>query len=149
MGDEEIEALIGNDDDEEEEEEVVVDDEQSPNSISMSLFDLSEETDKIDERDNISIEGLQKEEPAQWLVEANKKIKEEKKAARNKKKLVNDWRFWLACVAGAGFVSALFTVQPWKNNQIDSPVANQETVQKLPGLRNNNNDKSSTEELIL
>jgi hypothetical protein len=52
------------------------------------------------------------EEAPQWIVDANKEAEKKKKETRRRKKksLTDDWRFWTALIAGAGFASAFYNV---------------------------------------
>ena len=87
-------------DDEEEEEDVgetgMISTAPSSASTGQEYSPLSSPTDEI----------------PQWIVDANKEVEKSKKLRSNKKKkkLTDDWRFWAACIATAGFASALWNV---------------------------------------
>ena len=48
----------------------------------------------------------------QWLVDAEKEAQQKRKnlKKRRRKKITDDWRFWAALVAGAGFASAFYSI---------------------------------------
>lgn len=48
------------------------------------------------------------EEVPKWLQEANAKAKRENSMKRKKKKLTEDWRFWMSIIGGAGLVTAVY-----------------------------------------
>jgi hypothetical protein len=51
------------------------------------------------------------EETPQWIIDADKEEAQKKKMKGKKKKaLTDDWRFWAAIIAGAGFASAFFNI---------------------------------------
>ena len=51
------------------------------------------------------------EEMPQWIVDADKAARKKKAlAGKKKKKITDDWRFWAAIVATAGFASAAYSV---------------------------------------
>ena len=51
------------------------------------------------------------EEVPEWIKQADKEAKEAAMARRYPKKAItDDWRFWLACIGGVGFVSAAFNM---------------------------------------
>jgi hypothetical protein len=102
-----------------------------------------------DPRNKISIQDLASDETPKWLDDAQKKIKADKKAARKKKKLTNDWRFWVACIAGVGFVSALATIQPWKGQDGPGSISSNPPQVKMQPLGGNKNNKPNNDELIL
>eukprot|EP01041_Mallomonas_annulata_P009379 gene9379-19465_t len=52
------------------------------------------------------------EEIPDWILDAEKQEKKKKKAmkAKKTKKFTDDWRFWAACIAGTGFVTAFINI---------------------------------------
>ena len=56
------------------------------------------------------MDSLVGEEPPQWIVDADRAAKAERRMKKKKKKLVNDWRFWMAVIGGAGLLTSLFQV---------------------------------------
>jgi hypothetical protein len=64
------------------------------------------------------------EEVPQWLADADKEAKK-KRAMRGKKKkrLQDDWRFWLAIIASVGFVSAFWNIYQQSGGNFDNGPA--------------------------
>ena len=51
------------------------------------------------------------EEIPKWIMDAEKESKAElAKKYKKKKKITDDWRFWLSIIAGVGFITAFYTV---------------------------------------
>lgn len=51
------------------------------------------------------------EEIPKWIVDAEKESKAElAKKLKKKKKITDDWRFWLSIIAGVGFITAFYSV---------------------------------------
>ena len=51
------------------------------------------------------------EEIPKWIVDAEKESKAElAKKSKKKKKITDDWRFWLSIIAGVGFITAFYSV---------------------------------------
>jgi len=64
------------------------------------------------------------EEVPKWLADADKEAKK-KRAMRGKKKkrLQDDWRFWLAIIASVGFVSAFWNIYQQSGGNFDNGPA--------------------------
>jgi hypothetical protein len=47
-----------------------------------------------------------------WLTDADKEAKKKRAAKKTgkQKKITDDWRFWVAIIAGVGFASAFYSV---------------------------------------
>jgi len=45
-----------------------------------------------------------------WLVDAEKSVKDANKPRRKKKKITDDWRFWVALIAGVSFTTAFVNI---------------------------------------
>lgn len=58
----------------------------------------------------INMNSLIAEEPPKWLVDADREAKAERRMKRKKKKLYNDWRFWVAIIGGAGLLTSAYQV---------------------------------------
>jgi hypothetical protein len=78
-----------------------------------------EDDDEGDDADEKSVQAFNpmippNDEIPQWLVDANKDAEKQRKqaarAGRKKKRLTDDWRFWAACIAGVGFLSAFWNI---------------------------------------
>lgn len=110
--DNEDDDLSDDDDDEEAEEEekgVELKETTPPPLSSNSVEKKLTKAEKLAAFN--SIIGTTDETP-QWLSEGEKEAKKKRLArkAGKKKKLTDDWRFWLAIIAAAGFGSAFFSV---------------------------------------
>jgi hypothetical protein len=45
-----------------------------------------------------------------WLVDADSEAKKKKMRIKKKKAITDDWRFWAAIIAGAGFATAFVNI---------------------------------------
>ena len=79
---------------------------------SFSLQEMDTDNDKA-----ISVDSLAAEETPKWLVDANRDAKKAMSAkGKKKKKLTDDWRFWIGIVAAIGFGSAAVQVAGTQRN---------------------------------
>jgi hypothetical protein len=69
-------------------------------------------SEKDDSDDNVFSPMLRDDEPVpQWIVDAEKAAKKQRQMkGKKQKKITDDWRFWGALIAVAGFGSAFFNV---------------------------------------
>ena len=77
------------------------------------MITKSDDNDSItNSRDKpINLKSLVEEEPPQWLVDADKAAKAERRMKKKKKKpLTKDWRFWAAIIGSVGLLSSAFNV---------------------------------------
>lgn len=82
-------------------------------SSATEMITKSDDNDSItNSRDKpINLKSLVEEEPPQWLVDADKAAKAERRMKKKKKEpLTKDWRFWAAIIGSVGLLSSAFNV---------------------------------------
>lgn len=89
------------------------DEEEAENGSSSGFLGIGRRAASSDEPGKFNPVIEPGEKIPKWLEDARQERKKEIQNKRNKKqlnKLTRDWRFWLACIAGVGFVTAFFSV---------------------------------------
>lgn len=119
---------------EEEEEEIISDDMASKLGLSGA------------DKDYYKSMVASNEEIPKWIMDAEKEVKAElSKKNKKKKKITDDWRFWLSIIAGVGFVTAFYSVFQQTGGGASFPVGIENNGFTMPTF----NAGPSNDELII
>ena len=97
--------------------EIVIDDDErdkkSSTSTSNPLDDVIKKAKSFTFGESVASSDNDENEIPEWVKEADKQAKLDKKKSLKKKKekkFTDKWKFWVACIAGTGFVTAFINM---------------------------------------